>query len=156
MTPDEFRQRVLPQVVAAWDAGCFCRSGGFRKLVSFNFRDYGTGPLGLADAEILIGAIVREKFARRREPTSEQGQVTHYHRCPQCGASCTELYEDFNIHMYCSYVTFEDQGPPAAGVGHYLVGFYGFGLDDFAKVTDFRRTESIEEFVGQLTEQVSR
>jgi hypothetical protein len=53
--------------------------------------------------------------------------------------------------MYCSYVTFEDQEPVAAEIGHYLVGFYGFGLDDFAKVTDFRRTESIEEFVRQFT-----
>ncbi len=74
MTPDEFRQAVLPQVVAAWDDHCFCTCPGFQKLVSFNFRDYGIGPTGLADSEILIDELIRQRFTRQQELESPPGE----------------------------------------------------------------------------------
>ena len=117
MTPDEFRDRVLPRIVTAWDAHCLCQSPGFRKLLSFNFRDYGRRTIGLADAEILIQEIIRRTFIRQGEPTSDQGELAQVYLCPQCGGSCTELYAEFSVSMYHSCVTFDSGEPQRAAEG---------------------------------------
>lgn len=150
MIPEEFRKTVLPRVVAAWDDRCFCASPGFQKLLSFDFRDYGVVPTGLADSEILIDAIIRERFTRRGEPQSHQGESRQAYVCPQCQATCTELYAEFSISMYQSTVIFHND-PKAAAEGLYLVGFYGFKEDAFGKITDYRRASTVEAFMQELT-----
>ena len=147
MTPDEFRSEVLPQILTAWERGCFCPAPGFRKLVSFDFRDYAIGPVGLADSEILIDSIIRQQFTTLSQlDDSEVSEISTTYQCPNCGATCTEIYAEFSISMYRSTVRF-DGGSPAADEGLYLVGFYGFNREEFARIDDFRRTESVEEFV---------
>lgn len=149
MTPDEFRESLLPNIVAAWDDRCFCANPGFQKLLSFDFRDYSIGPTGLADSEILIDEIIRQRFTQRHKPDSDQGEITQAYECPQCGATCTELYAEFSISMYQSTVTF-DLNPVLAAEGLYLVGFYGFKGSEFAKINDFRPASSTEDFIRQL------
>jgi hypothetical protein len=149
MTPDEFSESVLPQIVTAWDDRCFCANPGFLKLVSFNFRDYDIGPTALADSEILIDAIIRQRFVRRHEPESRHGEVSQAYECPQCGATCTELYAEFSIRMRQSTATF-DLTPVLARKGLYLVGFYGFNGEEFGKIHDFQRTSTPDDFIGQL------
>jgi len=148
MTPDEFRSHALPQILTAWQEGCFCASPGFRKLLSFDFQNYEIGPVGLADSEILIDSIIRKEF----KSLSESGtfETTTIYECPNCGTTCTECYADYSINMYRSTVTF-DGDPAPAGEGLYLVGFYGFNREEFARIIDFRRTESVEEFVRFVT-----
>lgn len=150
MTPDEFRQRVLPTVVAAWELACFCRSPGFLKLLSFNFEDYGVGPVGLADSEILIHEIVRGQFTREGEPTSDgMGTTQQAYRCPKCGACGTETYAEYSISMYRSFVLF-DNAPKMSSTGLYLVGFYGFEQAEFSKIHDFHQARDEDEFVTTL------
>ena len=150
MTPDEFRETVLPPLMAAWEQQCFCANPGFRKLLSFDFRQYEIGPVGLADAELLINAIIWERFTRQGEPDSAAGEATQSYTCPQCGAVCTEVYSEFSINMHQSTVTFHDAPAPECE-GLYLVGYFGFRRDDFAKVNDFRQAASVEEFTQALT-----
>lgn len=148
MTPDEFREAVLPRIMADWEAECLCASPGFQKLLSFDFRDYGIGPVGLADTEILIDAIVRQRFLRQDKSESSSGEVQQVCICPQCQATCTERYAEFSISMYQSVVTYEQ--PKLALTGLYLVGFYGFKRDEFDKVDDFQRASTTEEFLRRL------
>ncbi len=149
MTPDEFRESVLPQIVADWDGRCFCANPGFQKLLSFSFRNYDISPSALADSEILIDAIIRQRFTQQREPRSRQGEVTQGYKCPQCGATCTELYAEFSISMYQSTVIF-DLDPVLAHKGLYLVGFYGFDRNKFGKIDDFQPAATTEDFTRQL------
>ena len=149
MTPEEFRQNVLPGIVTAWDKQCFCAAPGFQKLLSFDFRNYGIAPTGLADTEILINALIRQRFTPQDEPEKGTGERAQDYLCPQCQARCTEVYSEFSIHMYQTTVTYQAI-PALAPVGHYLVGFYGLKQADFLKVTDFERTSSVEAFLAQL------
>ncbi len=151
MTPDEFQKRIVPTVVAAWERKCFCRSPGFRKLASFNFEDYGIGPVALVDSEILIQEIIRGRCTRDGEPTNDgHGTTFQAYRCPRCGARCRETYAEYSISMYRSFVLF-DNAPKTASSGVYLVGFYGFTQADFAKVHDFRPTSDEAEFMNTLS-----
>ncbi len=149
MTPDEFRESVLPQVISSWEKQCFCANPGFQKLLSFNFDDYGIGPVGLVDSEILIDAIIRQRFKRHDELESGSNAMAQSYTCPQCGATCTELYSEFSISMYQSTVTFHDEAALATN-GLYLVGFFGFKQSEFDEIGDFLRTSSIDEFINQL------
>lgn len=151
MTPDEFREAVLPDVVAAWRRSCMCTSPGFRKLLAFDFRDYdGIGPVGLADTEILIDVIVRNEFTAQGEPVSGAGETTQDYVCSQCGVRCTVHHEDYSINMACSVVDFAD-AEISASTGLYLVGFYGFKREDFGKVDDYRKAVSRDEFLRALS-----
>lgn len=150
MNPDEFRDSVLPSVVAAWGDRCFCGNPGFRKLISFDFRDYGIGPTALADAEILIEAIVRKRFTRQHEPESHDGETLQVYSCPQCALSCTERYAEFSISMYQSTVSY-DGHPALAARGLFLVGFYGFSRKQFEKIDDFEAAPTADEFIRRLT-----
>ena len=150
MTPDEFQKRIVPTIIAAWERGCFCRSPGFRKLVSFNFEDYGIGPVALADSEILIQEIIRGRFTRDGEANSDgMGTSSQVYRCPKCGARCTETYAEYSVSMFRSFVIFETV-PEKAASGIYLVGFRGFKQADFAKIRDFRLTSDEDEFLASL------
>lgn len=149
MTPDEFREIVLPQIVTAWNDNCFCANPIFQKLLSFNFRDYGIGPAALADSEILIDALIRQRFTQQHEPKSHQGEITQVYKCSQCQATCTELYAEFSISMYQSMVTY-DQNPTLAPSGLYLVGFYGFKQNEFGKISDFQQASTPDDFIRQL------
>ena len=149
MTPHEFRASVLPQIVTAWGRQCFCSNPRFQKLLSFNFRHYGIGPSALADAEILIDTIIRKRFTPQHEAISHQGEITQAYKCPQCEATCTEVFAEFSINMYQSTVTY-DLNPVLASHGLYLVGFYGFDKEDFKKISDFQLASTIDDFTGQL------
>ena len=149
MTPDEFRESVLPAIEKAWQDQCLCDSPVFRKLVSFNFDDYGVGPTGLADAEILIDEIIRKKFEKTGDVTEEISSISQRFRCPRCGSACTEFWREFNINMSFSHVLFDKQ-PKRSDDAYYLVGFFGFARHDFANVSDFHRSPSTDDFLQRL------
>lgn len=150
MSPDEFHEQVIPQVVKKWDEHCFCANSGFRKLLSFNFRDYHICPTALIDSEMLIDAIIRQRFTKCNEPQSHQGEITQAWICPQCNARCSELYAEFSISMYQSSVTFAD-GPSLTNSGLYLVGFRGFDINEMRSIADFQQAANPIEFIRQLT-----
>lgn len=149
MTPDEFRETVIPQIVTAWDDQCFCANPGFQKLLAFNFRDYDIGPTALADSEIIIDVIIRQRFTRQHEPKSHQGEITQVYMCPQCEATCTELYAEFSISMYQSTVTY-DHNPTLADKGLFLVGYYGFNQHEFGKINDYQESSAVDDFLREL------
>lgn len=149
MTPEEFRENVLPAILTAWDRACFCVSPGFQKLVSFNFEDYGIGPVGLADSQMVGLDIIHNRFTHCDDESPPSESRARLFECPQCHARCTETFEDYNIWMYRTFFTFVDDRP-IAPTGLYLVGFYGFDRADFAKIDDFHEAESTAEFVRQI------
>jgi hypothetical protein len=105
-------------------------------------------PVGLADTEVLIGEIIRNRF-EKGDDVEASDEIRQRFLCPKCGQSCIESYAEFNIHMYRSTVRFEDGGRRAA-TGLFLTGFYGFDGEDFLKIPDFQQTESIDDFLGQF------
>ena len=149
MTPDEFRESVLPTIKNAWQQKCLCDNMVFRKLVSFDFDDYGIGPTGLVDGEILIDEIIRKNFEKTGDVAEEIGAIYQRFRCPQCGSECIELWREFNINMSISHVLFDNQ-PKRSDDAYYLVGFFGFSRDDFANISDFKRSPTSHIFLQQL------
>ncbi len=147
MTPYEYNEQVLPSILEEWEKKCFCSSPGFQKIVSFNFRDYGIGPAGCADTEILIHTIIREKFTKEGDVAGEY-ETRQKYRCPQCGALCTEEYADFNINMYRSFAFYEISNKGDEGL--YMTGFYGFDMSEVSQIHDFSQTEDIEEYLEYL------
>jgi hypothetical protein len=150
MTPDEFVNDVMPVVLSAWQTNCLCANAGFRKLLSFNFDQYGAGPMALADSEIVGQRIVRENFARVGDASrSQDGDILQRYLCPQCQTTCEEEYAEFSISMYRSFFRFLDT-PHMADYGLYLVGMRAFSQDDFLKVHDFREATSVDEFLTHI------
>ncbi|MFO0913563.1 MAG: hypothetical protein U0795_11450 [Pirellulales bacterium] len=148
MTLDEFVNDVMPRILSAWRSRCLCANSGFRKLLSFNFADYGTGPMALADSEIVSHQIIRENFARVGDVgRSQDGDVRQRYSCPQCNTMCEEEYAEYSISMDRSFFRFLDT-PEMADYGLYLVGIRAFSCDDFLKVNDFREATSITEFLA--------
>lgn len=78
MTPDEFQKRILPPIFSAWEERCFCRNHSFLKLVSFDFEDYGIGPLALMDSEIVIQAIIGRRFLREERRATSRVAAPKY------------------------------------------------------------------------------
>ena len=149
MTPAEFNKTVFPKVLAAWQVGCFCGSPGFRKLLCLQFQDYGICPVGLADAEILISAIIQQRFRLQGESRSGDGEALQDFQCPQCSASCRVRSSEFSISMSQTTVTFAEAAPSVA-TGLYLVGFYGFQQRDFERIGDFRPAADPDAYLEQL------
>jgi hypothetical protein len=148
MTPDKFANDVMPQILSAWRSRCLCAYGGFRKLLSFNFADYGAGPMALADSEIVCQKIVRENFTRVGDVgRSLDGDILQRYSCPQCNTVCEEEYAEYSISMYRSFFRFLDTSE-MADCGLYLVGMRAFSQEDFSKVHDFREASSINEFLA--------
>ena len=149
MTPDEFQKRILPPIFSAWEERCFCRNHSFLKLVSFDFEDYGIGPLALMDSEIVIQAIIGRRFLREGTPSYKQGSSAQVYCCPKCGARCRLTYEDYSISMWRSFVLFE-AAPEKAASGLYLVGFHGFTVANVPRIHDFRQASDEAEFLSTL------
>jgi hypothetical protein len=150
MTPDEFENDVMPRILSAWHSRCLCANAGFRKLLSFNFNDYGTGPMALVDSEIIAHRIIRENFARVGDVgRSQDGDILQRYSCPQCSTKCEEEYAEYSISMYRSFFRFLDM-PEMADYGLYLVGMRAFSSDDFLKVHDFREAASLNEFLASI------
>lgn len=153
MTPAEIRREVFPELIRAWKRRCFCASPGFQKLISFDFRDYDIiGPVGLADTEILIDEIIRERFTKAKRHQSRTSDEWPDYICPQCGAKCSVGWEDFSISMNRSVAQFDGDFPQSE-TGLYLVGFYGFDRSEFARIKDFRQTVDAEEYRRFITGQ---
>jgi hypothetical protein len=146
LRPEHFSQRVLPRIVEAWERGCLCKVPGFLKLMSFDFSRYpGKYPMTLYEVEAIGDGIIHRRFRRIGEPVEDGWGVHTTYECPSCGGRCTGLWDQFNIHFDC---TVYDFGVPDAhaGVGLYVVGFYGLGGP--WQVDDFRRATSVDEFLA--------
>lgn len=150
MTPDEYRTSVLPQIISAWEQHCFCANPFFQKLLSFNFDDYGIGPIGLADTEILVSDLVMQRFDKDEQADEVNRDMSLGYRCPQCHAKCIEVYREFSISMNVCYALF-DEPRVLADKASYLIGFFGFDLEDIGRIKDFQRTESVEGYLESLT-----
>jgi len=151
LTIAKFRSEVLPNILHAWELGCFCRNPQFRKLIASNFDDYEPRvPANLVDAEILIAELICKRFEHlgERDLLKRVGPQTW--RCPQCGLPFLMTYEDYSISMYRTIVRPLDS-LPIAPVGFYLIGFRSFAEFKLTRISDFRRAESVPRFIHDLT-----
>lgn len=148
-TSEKFIGEILPVILASWGAHCFCVSPGFRKLLSFNFEDYGTSVMQLVDAELVGYHVVKANFDPVGGMWKRNGDTIQLYRCKRCSARCEQIYADYSLVAYRSYYRFLDEAKPAA-VGVYLIGMQGFSIEDYKKVHDFREAASVSEFLGFL------
>ena len=150
MTPEDFSTQVMPQIVAAWERSCFCQSPGFLKLMSFDFRSYGSGPRVLYDVDLIGAQIIDRRFVKVSEwqdvPRSA-GQVSVV-ACPQCRTKCSRALEQYNAFFWCPWYRF-DTAVKMADVALYLTGFYWLG-ESYA-TPDFQQAASVEQFLRALT-----
>jgi hypothetical protein len=149
MHTDSFSTQVMPQIVAAWERSCLCRSPGFLKLMSFDFRNYGHSPRALYDVERIGYEIIERRFVAVSNwvDVGHGGAQKSVRSCPQCGTRCTRTWEQFNIHFDCTCFNF-DGSAVLAEMGLYLVGFYWLG--EPCATPDFRQAASVEEFFAAL------
>ena len=145
LTPDQFRN----DIVAAVKKDCRCATPGFQKIISFNFEDYGIAPTLLWDSEILIHEIIRSDFEALDEGIQRQGDSKRRYRCGVCGRTCTETYTEFSINMYRSFVLFDED--LRASTAEFVLGFRGFDVNDFDRITDFSRADNLDSYLSQLT-----
>lgn len=149
---DSYRQglvAVLPQLVTErWRQGCFCRSARFRKLVAFDFRDYGHTPAVLLDAEILISEVIEKQFVPLRSEPSRQASI-HVYRCPQCAACFQVESEQFSVWMWCTVARAIDR-PAPAGPARYLLWIHSFESFRFTAVRDYLQTDDVDDYLDAL------
>jgi hypothetical protein len=146
--PQEFNARVVPELLRRYDAHCFCRNPNFLKLVSFNFQDYGIGPVQLYDTEIVVEQVARKRFESvKRWDGGEQ-----IDRCTQCGTEFRTRWDQYSINMDRS-VMWPVEKLPVAKTGLYVTGFRYFSQyeNELAKIRDFEVAKSVDAFVDALT-----
>ena len=133
MTPEAFHKSVLPIDYGALSEHCLCSHSGFRKLLSFNFADYGTSPMALFDSETVIDCFLRHDLCRRIGEygrNSDGDGVQNYH-----------LTDDAQWQQFCDKLKSVDwvsyiQPPPtdtctADQVVRYLTrSLTGFPIND--------------------------
>lgn len=145
MTPAEYQEQVLPEILSALGDRCICKLPGLRKLLSFNFEDYGAGPMACADTEILIQSLLRDGNANYTATPDAEGNYTFL--CSTCGTALVEHFEDYSINMYRSYIEYDQR---RSVHGRYLVGFRSFTIADRDRIDDFTEAESKEAYLEYL------
>lgn len=130
MTPSELQLAIGPVLARMKPGRCLCSNRLFRKTISFDFRDYEISPTALADSEILISNVLRDK-RRYQWVVSESGSTF---TCLTCESVLVETYEEFSISMSQSTIAWDEKSTIR---GNYVVGFYGFTGADFARIVDF-------------------
>ena len=146
--PQEFNARVVPELLRRYDAHCFCKNANFIKLVSFNFQDYGIGPVQLYDTELVIDQVARKRF----ESVKKWDGGEQIDRCKQCGTQFRTHWDQYSINMDRS-VMLPVEKLPMAETGLYVTGFRYFAKDEheLAKITDFEVAKSVEAFAEAIT-----
>ena len=141
MTPAEL-ELVISQALAHVKPGaCLCSNESFRKTMSFDFQDYDIAPTGLADAEVLISLLLRDKRRYQYDATETGGTFT----CVSCRSILVEKYDEYSIAMSRSTVSWEGR---KAVRGKYVVGFFGLAGSDFARIHDFDKVAFDDFLVG--------
>jgi hypothetical protein len=150
MNPAQFRLDVLPQLEDQWIQHCFCENQFFQKLISFNFEDFNSSPVALADAEILIHHFIRKKF-QSIELIDNPGEIIQKWQCSQCGLVCKEFYSEYSISMNRSYAIYEQAN--VSKQVDYLIGFYGFDVNPATRFKGYDKTTSVKTYLSQFVSQ---
>jgi hypothetical protein len=152
LTPNEFSERIVPELLRRWENHCFCRSPKFIKLVSFNFKDYGNSPMSLIDAELMIGNIIFKRFEPVSGWVDSAGGSDRVDRCPQCAEIFQSRWDQYSISM--DRTTARPRNPlPIAPIGDYTVAIHYFrgGEESLRQIKDFRVADSVEDFIAGIT-----
>jgi hypothetical protein len=145
MKPNDFRSIILPKILNIYQGKCICANSGLRSLMSFSFIDYRIGPIALADSEILIQELIRSGN-ESYDKTLIKDRGWDF-QCKTCGSVLHEHYDEYSINMYQSIIEYK---APIAGFVPYLIGFYGFKLDECDKIINFKLTTNINEFLSYV------
>ena len=124
---------------------CICNNTGLRSLMSFSFIDYCIGPTALADSEILIQELLRsgnENYVKTL--VNDRGWDF---KCKTCGSVLREHYDEYSINMYQSFIEYFEKGED---VVPFIVGFYGFKIDECDKIKNFRSTSNVNTFLSYI------
>jgi len=142
--------------------GCPCLFPRFRKLVTFNFEDYGMVPTACLESHLIIDLALRgpkKVYRATSEPTSDQGESTWLHECSRCGSMIAEHYADYSINMFREYLDFvelkaADIGAAVALPLPVINGVFGFEPDPKQKAAlkkSFHWGANEAEFVTYMT-----
>ncbi len=142
MTPADL-QLAIGAALARMNPGrCLCSNRSFRKTISFDFTDYGIPPTALADSEVLISNVLRDKRRYRWDVSESASTFT----CLTCASVLVETYDEFSISMSRSTIAWDEKQTTR---GNYVVGFYGFTGADFARIADFEKV-ALDDYVTML------
>jgi len=154
-TPYEQCLAGLRSVVAFYRAkgACPCAFPRFGQLTQFDFRKFGTGPVGCHATEIAIGLAAGEggfyTFVR------DAGDVRQL-SCGVCGSEIDSRWEQFNIHMDVTTLVYRivrarPLGLAADPIMPLLQGFFGFSQGDIQRCArGFSREAGFDEMVAYL------
>ena len=88
---EEFRRRVASELVPFYmTRDCPCAFPRFRRLLIFFHRDFGAGPVGCYETELLIEDLFRQgKACYRRDANGDEAQWPRTYHCAVCSARST-------------------------------------------------------------------
>lgn len=128
---------------------CPCAFPRFVQLVGFDFRTFGTGPVGCHAAEMGIGMC------------TGGGGFFHAHEqvhvCSVCGSEATVKWEQFNINLDVTTMTWNKLcAVPRGAAPEKRIpmpsGFFGFQQKDIARcAAEFATEGSFAQMVSYLT-----
>ncbi len=155
---EEYRRRVIPELLKRWEVGCYCSNQQFLKLISFNFENYRVNaekriaPVALLDVEILLKSLIFDKFESIRPWQNSEGGADRTDRCPQCAQEFSSRYDQFSINMDRT-TAHPLNRLQAASKGIYVVGFQYFtkAAEELDEITDFSLASSVDEFIFRIT-----
>ena len=156
MSPEDFKRQVIFRVATQWERGCLCHHPGFRKLLSFNFQDYGMSPMQCIDTEILAQHVTTQYFRVVQERKLHSDHITGL-VCLNCKAHSEATYSEYSISMYRTCIRYIGL-PPSANHGLFIIGIHGFSQTAIESVHDFKPASNLAEFLQSIgvSESVTR
>jgi hypothetical protein len=151
---------ALQQVAAVYRGAhsCPCAYPRFRQLAEFDFRRYGTTPVGCHVTDLAIGLLLGVKGGDgfMKNESASGGWPMHY-RCRVCGSEGEMSGEQYNIHMEVTWFrwrTLPERQMGAAPEERIPMprGFYGLGTPGMNACADaFSREADFEAMTSYLT-----
>jgi hypothetical protein len=147
--------KALAQVIAYYKkTACPCAFPRFAQLTGFDFRHYGTGPVGCHLTDMLISLAVTTDDATFKPAGEWMGNERRF-VCAVCGTEGTLYSEQYNINLTVMSFTLENikakrLGAPAEDRIPIPNGFYGFQPADIANCRPFFKDSSVQEMTDYL------
>jgi len=146
--------KALAGVLAFYKSkGCPCAFPRFFQLACFDFRHFGTGPVGCHLTDIMIDLAVTGPTATYKLLPGDEEK----YRCAVCGTEGTIHSEQFNIHMWIT--VFKAEPSRARQLGHAADarlpipgGLYGFKQEDMDRTSTYFGSGTVQEMVDYLME----
>ena len=144
-----FSNGIITTLVAFWKTDCLCNQPGFTKLMSFDYTNYGLGPVTILDKDIIGREVIQKVFVKVQDwkDSRDGSERTSIYQCPRCMAEWEVRWEQFSVNFECCTYKLHSKKEMAPR-GSYLLGFGG--LVKSFQATDYSRVGSVNEFFKSI------